>query len=183
MTGLDVERDVIVEIACIVTDAELSRVDDGIQLVVHQDAETLARMDDFVRNMHTKSGLLTEIAAGDARRRRGARRRCSTTSSSTSPRRESAPLCGNSIGMDRRFLARTCPSSTTTCTTAASTCRRSRSCAGAGTRRSTASGPARPSSTARSTTSSSRSRSCATTATEMFSPPRPRTPRPRTHRS
>ena len=61
MTGLLVETDVIVEIACIVTDASLTALDDGIQLVVHADAETLARMDDFVREMHTKSGLIAEI--------------------------------------------------------------------------------------------------------------------------
>src|SRR4029077_3986329 len=62
MTGLDAEHDVIVEIACIVTDSNLVALDDGIQLVVHQDEATLARMDDFVRTMHTKSGLLDEIA-------------------------------------------------------------------------------------------------------------------------
>jgi oligoribonuclease len=61
MTGLDVERDVIVEIACIVTDSNLEALDDGIQLVVRADADELARMSDFVREMHRKSGLLPEI--------------------------------------------------------------------------------------------------------------------------
>src|SRR5690348_5369290 len=63
MTGLDTERHVIVEIACLVTDAELELVDDGIDIVVHQDETALAAMDDFVRRMHTKSGLLSEIEA------------------------------------------------------------------------------------------------------------------------
>jgi oligoribonuclease len=105
MTGLDVERDVIVEIACIVTDSDLTTLDDGIQLVVHQDEAVLAGMDDYVRAMHKKSGLLAEIAT-------------STTDVATAERDViaylgkhvatpgTAPLCGNSIGMDRRFLAR-----------------------------------------------------------------------------
>src|SRR5258708_19022849 len=63
MTGLDVERHTIVEIACIVTDSQLTLLDEGIDIVIHQDAETLARMDDFVRKMHTKSGLLPAILA------------------------------------------------------------------------------------------------------------------------
>jgi oligoribonuclease len=108
MTGLDVEKDVIVEIACIVTDADLQVLDEGIQLVVHQDEATMGVMDDFVRNMHKKSGLLTEIPA-------------STTSVAAAEEAVVAyirshvdtagiaPLCGNSIGMDRRFLARYMP--------------------------------------------------------------------------
>src|SRR5574341_2364920 len=61
MTGLDVERHTIVELAVLVTDAELEILDDGIDLVVHQPPEALAEMDDFVRKMHEKSGLLPEI--------------------------------------------------------------------------------------------------------------------------
>ena len=61
MTGLDVERHRIVELAVIVTDARLEVLADGLDLVVHQPPEVLAAMDDFVRKMHTKSGLLTEI--------------------------------------------------------------------------------------------------------------------------
>ena len=60
MTGLEVDRDVIVEIACIVTDSELNALDDGIQLIVHANADALTQMGDFVREMHTKSGLLPE---------------------------------------------------------------------------------------------------------------------------
>src|SRR5450432_46377 len=63
MTGLDVTRHVIVEIAVLVTDTQLEPLDDGIDIVVHQQPPAMAEMDDFVRNMHTKSGLLDEIAA------------------------------------------------------------------------------------------------------------------------
>jgi oligoribonuclease len=108
MTGLDVDRDVIVEIACIVTDSELESLDDGIQLVVHHDAETLDRMDEFVRAMHTKSGLLPEIGTSttdvaQAQDTVLAYIRKHVADAGTSP------LCGNSIGMDRRFLARYMP--------------------------------------------------------------------------
>ena len=105
MTGLDPEQDVIVELACIVTDSALVALDDGIQLVVHAGPDTLARMSDFVREMHTKSGLLPEISASgvgvtDAEQAALAYVRNHV------PKPSSAPLCGNSIGTDRRFLAR-----------------------------------------------------------------------------
>ena len=105
MTGLDVEHDVIVEIACIVTDASLEALDDGIQLVVHADADTLARMGDFVREMHTKSGLLPEISASSVD---VAAAQAATLEyvKQHVPAASTAPLCGNSIGTDRRFLAR-----------------------------------------------------------------------------
>lgn len=108
MTGLDPDRDVIVEIACVVTDSELVLLDEGIDIVVHQDDEALAQMDDYVRTMHTKSGLLPAISA-------------STTDLDTAgaavldyvrrhvPEPDVTPLCGNSIGTDRRFLARYLP--------------------------------------------------------------------------
>lgn len=103
MTGLDVRRHVIVEIAVLVTDAALTPLDAGIDLVVHQPPEALAQMDDYVRAMHTRSGLLAEIES-------------STISLTTAgadaltyvrahvPQPETAPVCGNSIGVDRRFL-------------------------------------------------------------------------------
>jgi oligoribonuclease len=105
MTGLDVEQHVIVEIACVVTDANLTPLDDGVDLVVHADEDALARMDDFVRNMHTKSSLLAAIEKSDV-----------TVADAQSqvleyvrthvPVAGTAPLCGNSIGVDRRFLDR-----------------------------------------------------------------------------
>jgi oligoribonuclease len=108
MTGLDVEHDAIVEIACIVTDSRLEVLDDGIQLVVHQDDAVLATMDEFVRAMHEKSGLLPEISTSPielaaAEQQVLAYVRGHVTAPAT------APLCGNSIGMDRRFLARYMP--------------------------------------------------------------------------
>jgi oligoribonuclease len=108
MTGLDVTRHTIVEIAVLVTDAQLQPLDEGIDIVVHQDAAALAEMDDFVRNMHTRSGLLGQIEAStvtlDA----------AGTQALAYVRRHvaeaaTAPLCGNSIGVDRRFLDRYLP--------------------------------------------------------------------------
>ena len=105
MTGLDVDQDVIVEIACIVTDSALAPLDEGIQLVVHADADTLKRMGDFVREMHTKSGLLKEIegATVDVA---AAQKATLDYVKQHVPKPSTAPLCGNSIGTDRRFLAR-----------------------------------------------------------------------------
>jgi oligoribonuclease len=105
MTGLDVEKHTIVEIACIVTNSDLEPLDEGIDIVIHQDAEALARMDDFVRKMHTKSGLLPAISAStvsldDAHTQTLAYVRAHVPAPGT------APLCGNSIGTDRRFLDR-----------------------------------------------------------------------------
>ncbi|MFN8034377.1 MAG: oligoribonuclease [Acidimicrobiia bacterium] len=107
MTGLDPDRHVIVELAVLVTDARLEILDDGLDLVVHQPAEDLAGMDDFVRAMHTKSGLLPaieaseiDLAAAGTRALDYVRGHCAEGT---------APLCGNTIGMDRRFLARYLP--------------------------------------------------------------------------
>jgi oligoribonuclease len=105
MTGLEVERDTIVEVACIVTDSQLNELDDGIDIVVHQDADALARMDDFVRRMHTKSGLLPLISASDVSVAEAERRTLEYVRKHVATPRV-APLCGNSIGTDRRFLDR-----------------------------------------------------------------------------
>jgi len=105
MTGLDIEQHTIVEIACIVTDSDLNTVDDGIDIVVHQDAEALGRMDDFVRKMHTKSGLLPAISAADVSVEQAQARTLEYVRRHV-PAPGTAPLCGNSIGTDRRFLDR-----------------------------------------------------------------------------
>jgi oligoribonuclease len=105
MTGLDVERHVIVEIAAIVTDSDLKPLDDGIDIVIHQDAAALERMDDFVRKMHTKSGLLPEIAASEVSLEVAQARTLEYVRGYV-PTPGTAPLCGNSIGTDRRFLDR-----------------------------------------------------------------------------
>ena len=107
MTGLDVERHVIVEIACLVTDAELELLDDGLDIVVHQDGDALAAMDDFVRKMHTKSGLLPEIEASTVDLATAGARVLEYVKGHVA--KGQAPLCGNSIGVDRRFLDRGLP--------------------------------------------------------------------------
>src|SRR5258708_19258128 len=64
MTGLDLSRDALVEIACIVTDGELNALDEGIDVVIKPPAEALDTMHEVVRDMHTASGLLAELAGG-----------------------------------------------------------------------------------------------------------------------
>ncbi len=108
MTGLEPERHVIVEIAALITDADLKPLDDGINIVIHADEEQLAEMDEVVTRMHTRSGLLDAI-------------RLSTVDVPTAqaevleyvkshvPYQRSVPLCGSSIGTDRRFLAKYMP--------------------------------------------------------------------------
>ena len=105
MTGLDVEQHTIVEIACLVTNTDLELVDEGIDLVVHADADALSRMDDFVRRMHTKSGLLPLIEAAEVDLE-AAEVQVLDYVKGHVPAPSSAPLCGNSIGVDRRFLDR-----------------------------------------------------------------------------
>lgn len=105
MTGLDIEQHTIVEIACIVTDSDLTAVDDGIDLVVNADGDALSRMDDFVRRMHTKSGLLPLIEASDLDIA-SAQAKVLDYVKTYVPAPSAAPLCGNSIGVDRRFLDR-----------------------------------------------------------------------------
>ena len=105
MTGLEVEKHTIVEIALIVTDSNLEPLDEGIDIVIHADDAALANMDDFVRKMHTKSGLLPAISAStvsiaDAQAQTLAYLKQYVPTAGT------APLCGNSIGTDRRFLDR-----------------------------------------------------------------------------
>ena len=64
MTGIDIERDALVEIACLVTDAELNLLDEGVDVVIKPPAEALAGMPEVVREMHTASGLLAELPSG-----------------------------------------------------------------------------------------------------------------------
>ncbi len=104
MTGLDHTSDVIVEIATLVTDDELNIIEEGPDLVVAANAYELARMDPFVLNMHTKSGLLEQIKASTITlEQAGANTLEFIKRHVTEP--HTVPLCGNSIGMDRRFLA------------------------------------------------------------------------------
>jgi oligoribonuclease len=102
MTGLEVEQHVIVEIACIVTNSELETVDKGIDVVIRPEPGALDRMDDFVRNMHTKSGLLPEIEASTIDLATAGKAALDYVRGHVPER--TAPVCGNSIGVDRRFL-------------------------------------------------------------------------------
>ncbi len=104
MTGLDPARHVIVEIATLVTDDDLEIVAEGPDLVVHHPAEALARMDGVVRAMHERSGLLDEIVASTLTVADAGRKTLDFIRSHIAQPR-AAPLCGNSIGTDRRFLA------------------------------------------------------------------------------
>src|ERR1700722_6783671 len=103
MTGLDPARHVIVEIATLVTDDNLDVVAEGPDLVIHADAAALAAMDDFVRKMHTKSGLLAAMEASTLSLADAGRQTLEFIQAHV-PEPRTVPLCGNSIGTDRRFL-------------------------------------------------------------------------------
>lgn len=104
MTGLDPTRHTIVEIAALVTDDDLTIIEEGPDLVVHASPEELAQMDDVVRTMHTSSGLLADMEASTLTlAEAGARTLAFLQKHIHQPR--TVPLAGNSIGTDRRFLA------------------------------------------------------------------------------
>src|ERR1035441_3126839 len=107
MTGLDIERDALVEIACMVTDGELALLDDGVDLVIKPPAEAVDQMVDVVRDMHTASGLLEELAAGVTLAEAQEQVLRYVRGHIAEPRR--VPLCGNSIATDRTFIARDMP--------------------------------------------------------------------------
>lgn len=104
MTGLDPARHVIVEITTIVTDDELEVIAEGPDLVIGQPAEALDAMDEVVRDMHERSGLLEAIAASDMTLADAGRQTLDFLKVHI-PEARTVPLCGNSIGTDRRFLA------------------------------------------------------------------------------
>ncbi len=104
MTGLDPARHVIVEIATIITDDDLVIVAEGPDLVVHQPPERLAEMDEVVVKMHTRSGLLPEIEASTLSLEEAGEQTLAFLREHI-PEARTVPLCGNSIGTDRRFLA------------------------------------------------------------------------------
>jgi oligoribonuclease len=107
MTGLDSEKDEICEIAVIVTDGELKPVDEGIQIVVKPSDSAMANMGDFVRQMHTDSGLLSEIPNGNSASAAELLVLDYLKKYITEPK--TAPLAGNSIGTDRMFLIKYMP--------------------------------------------------------------------------
>ncbi len=108
MTGLDPDRHVIVEIATIVTDGELELIAEGPELVVHATDAELDEMITLVRDMHTSSGLLPEIRSASLSVTEAEEQTLAFVREHC-PRKGQHPLCGNSIGTDRRFLARYMP--------------------------------------------------------------------------
>ena len=104
MTGLDLRADALIEVAALVTDFDLNVIGDGIDVVIKPPDEALGQMDDFVRNMHTSSGLLEELPGGvpldeaEAQVLAYIEEHC--------PAGSRPPLAGNTVATDRAFLAR-----------------------------------------------------------------------------
>jgi oligoribonuclease len=108
MTGLDPARHVVVEIATLLTDDDLQLVAEGPDIVIHATPVELEQMDDFVRAMHTRSGLLAAIEASPTSLEEAGEQTLAFLKGHI-PEARSVPLCGNSIGTDRRFLAEYLP--------------------------------------------------------------------------
>lgn len=109
MTGLDLAKDALIEIAVLVTDAELQVLGEGLDLVIHASDEALANMPDVVREMHAKSGLTEEVRASTVTLDEAEQRVLAYVREHV-PEPQTAPLAGNSIGTDRGFIARDMPS-------------------------------------------------------------------------
>jgi oligoribonuclease len=107
MTGLDIERDALAEISCLVTDAELNLLDEGVDVIIKPPAEALASMPEVVREMHTTSGLLAELPSGVTVAEAQDIVLGYVRGHVAEPKK--APLCGNSIATDRWFIARDMP--------------------------------------------------------------------------
>ncbi|SDY82682.1 oligoribonuclease [Geodermatophilus africanus] len=108
MTGLDLTRDKLIEVAVLVTDSELNVLDPGLDLVISADDDALETMADVVTEMHAKSGL-TEAVRASTLTVAEAEQQLLAYLRRFVPERRTAPLCGNSIGTDRGFLARDMP--------------------------------------------------------------------------
>ena len=107
MTGLDPQSDEIVEIACIVTEADLTEIDEGITIVIKPNDEPLANMDEVVVKMHNESGLIHEIPGGTTLD--DAQQRVLDYVKQHVPDGRKAPLAGSSVYVDRLFLANYMP--------------------------------------------------------------------------
>lgn len=107
MTGLDLSKDVLVEVAALVTEADLTPVDDGIEVVIRATPEQLAGMDPFVVNMHTESGLLPLIPGGEDLAI--AESRILDYVRQHVPEARKSPLAGSSVYVDRMYLAKYMP--------------------------------------------------------------------------
>jgi len=108
MTGLDLGRDALIEVAALVTDPDLNVLGDGVDVVIHAEDALLDSMFDVVREMHEKSGLTDQVRASIIGVEEAEDRIISYVTTHV-PEPRSAPLCGNSIATDRAFLARDMP--------------------------------------------------------------------------
>jgi len=104
MTGLSLESDVLVEIAVLVTDGDLNLIGEGVAVVIHANADQVSGMNDFVTTMHTNSGLITEIPSGMSVS--AAEDAILDYLQSAGVRPGKSPLAGNSVSVDRNFIAR-----------------------------------------------------------------------------
>jgi oligoribonuclease len=107
MTGLDLQNDALVEVAALVTDTELNVLGEGVDVVIRPSQASLDQMVDVVRTMHTSSGLLTELAGGTTMAEAEERVLDYVREHVPTPRK--APLAGNTVFVDRGFLARDMP--------------------------------------------------------------------------
>ena len=107
MTGLDLENDALIEVAALVTDFELNQLGDGVDVVIRPEPEALEQMGDFVREMHTKSGLLEELEHGVSMEE--AQALVLEYVMTHAPDAGKAPLGGNTVSTDRGFLERDMP--------------------------------------------------------------------------
>jgi oligoribonuclease len=108
MTGLDLRKDALIEVAALVTDPDLNVLGDGVDLVIHAEEQALANMPEVVRAMHEKSGLTEAVRRSTVTLTEAEDQLLDYISSHVADPR-SAPLCGNSIATDRGFLARDMP--------------------------------------------------------------------------
>ena len=107
MTGLDSSKDALVEIAVLVTDSDLNVIGDGVDVVIHASADDLAGMNEFVTKMHTDSGLIHEIPNGISPS--AAEELILKYLESAGVTAGKSPLAGNSVYVDRIFIARDMP--------------------------------------------------------------------------
>lgn len=108
MTGLDLGKDALIEIAALVTDAELNVLGEGVDVVIHADDAALADMPDVVREMHAKSGLTEEVRRSTVTLAEAEQQVLDYVRTHV-PDARNAPLAGNSIATDRGFIARDMP--------------------------------------------------------------------------
>jgi oligoribonuclease len=107
MTGLEPERDTIIEMATLITDGDLNIVAEGPELVIHQDPARFDQMDDWNKEHHTKSGLWARVVASTIQLAEAERLTLEFLRAHVGPKE--SPLCGNSVWQDRRFLVRYMP--------------------------------------------------------------------------